>query len=273
MTTQREIERQLERKINQRYKKLHKDSQELIDGFTDEFEETDKKQKEKLSEEEYKKWRKKVVILSVVAGTLIKKLSKLATKANEDSTREIYISMAEAYTIGFNEWAKEFKVKYALNMSLADRKAIETTLRGNRLLPKPRINIPKDLKWNERRMRSALLQSLIKGESMPQLSKRLQNAVDMNRTSSIRNARTMAMHSYNAGQYEAGLEAIDKGIKMEKKWIAHIDNRTRQSHVEINGETVPYDEPFSNGLMFPLDFDGDPAEVYNCRCKLGKVVK
>ena len=238
-----------------------------------EFDDIDEKQKEKLEEDEYKKWRKKYLLYSASSALLIKRLCRLATDSNAKSADIIKRFMPEAYKIGYNGWVNEFNVKYALNMSLADRKAIEHILKGGKLLPAPRVDIPKDLKWNERRMRSALLQSAIKGESIPELSKRLANAVGMNKTSAVRNARTMIMHSHNAGRYEAGLDAIKRGIDMDKEWIAHIDNRTRESHIEINGEIVPFNEPFSNGLMYPQDFDGDPSEVYNCRCRLGYVVK
>lgn len=271
--TEKELLRQLERRINQQYKELDEATRDLIDDFAEDFEPTDKKNKEKLSEQEYKKWRRKFLLQSVVVGTLISKLAKLATKINEESAKEIYKSMGEAYKMGFNGWVKEFNAKYALHLSLADRKAIEHILKGGKILPEPRVDIPKDLRWNERRMRSALMQSVIKGESVPQLSKRLQNAVDMNKTSAVRNARTMINHSHNAGRFEAGLDAIERGIKMDKEWIAHIDDRTRKSHIEMNGEIVPFDEPFSNGLMYPQDLDGDPSEVYNCRCRLGYVLR
>jgi hypothetical protein len=32
-----------------------------------------------------------------------------------------------------------------------------------------------------------------------------------------------------------------------------------------DGETVPYDEPFSNGLMWPHDY-GEPEETCGCNC-------
>ena len=39
--------------------------------------------------------------------------------------------------------------------------------------------------------------------------------------------------------------------------------------VAMNGETVPYDEPFSNGAMWPGDIDNlDAEEVANCQCIL-----
>ena len=50
--------------------------------------------------------------------------------------------------------------------------------------------------------------------------------------------------------------------------MATVDDRTRPSHVDLDGERVPVGEKFSNGLRYPADPDGDPEEVYNCRCTL-----
>lgn len=61
--------------------------------------------------------------------------------------------------------------------------------------------------------------------------------------------------------------AKDAGAKT-KTWHANLDERTRDSHVEIDGETVDIDEVFSNGCSFPGDGTGAPEEVINCRCYL-----
>jgi uncharacterized protein with gpF-like domain len=53
-----------------------------------------------------------------------------------------------------------------------------------------------------------------------------------------------------------------------KVWVATADDRTRESHAELDGEEVLVDEPFSNGLMCPADPTGEPEEVYNCRCTI-----
>lgn len=43
----------------------------------------------------------------------------------------------------------------------------------------------------------------------------------------------------------------------------------KRSHKRLNGERVPIDAKFSNGLMRPCDPDcTDPAEVVNCHCFL-----
>ena len=53
-----------------------------------------------------------------------------------------------------------------------------------------------------------------------------------------------------------------------KTWVVTSSN-PRASHAHMNGETVPYDEPFSNGAMWPGDIDAlDVEEVANCQCVL-----
>lgn len=51
-----------------------------------------------------------------------------------------------------------------------------------------------------------------------------------------------------------------------KTWDVTSGN-PRPSHAAMNGETVPYDERFSNGAMWPGDADAlDAEEVANCQC-------
>lgn len=54
-----------------------------------------------------------------------------------------------------------------------------------------------------------------------------------------------------------------------KTWVAMLDEATRPSHREANGQQVPRNQPFTVGgeqLMFPGDPKGSPAQTYNCRC-------
>jgi SPP1 gp7 family putative phage head morphogenesis protein len=55
----------------------------------------------------------------------------------------------------------------------------------------------------------------------------------------------------------------------KKEWLATMDDRTRPSHAEANGQIVGIDEPFQVGdaeLMHPCDPSGPAEEVINCRC-------
>ena len=58
------------------------------------------------------------------------------------------------------------------------------------------------------------------------------------------------------------------GQNVYKTWVV-TSNNPRASHAAMNGETVQYDEPFSNGAMWPGDIDNlDVEDVANCHCIL-----
>ena len=80
--------------------------------------------------------------------------------------------------------------------------------------------------------------------------------------------RTESVRATNYTQLQA---ADDEVYQMEKTWIAIEDSRTRlsHSHAGVDGQTQDLNEPFTNGLLYPGDPEGDAAEVINCRCTLG----
>lgn len=60
----------------------------------------------------------------------------------------------------------------------------------------------------------------------------------------------------------------DHGDNIYKTWVVTSGN-PRASHAHMNGETVKYDEPFSNGAMWPGDIENlDVEEVAGCQCIL-----
>lgn len=59
-----------------------------------------------------------------------------------------------------------------------------------------------------------------------------------------------------------------RGQNVYKTWVVTSGN-PRASHAMLNGETVQYDDSFSNGAMWPGDVDNlDVEEVANCQCVL-----
>ena len=89
-------------------------------------------------------------------------------------------------------------------------------------------------------------------------------------------ARTEALSSLNAGRKEGFAQLVEKsGVpsdKVVKVWDATGDGRTRDTHIGMDGQSKPLDEPFvsTNGhrLQFPGDASlGAPgAETIQCRC-------
>ncbi|MBA3844530.1 MAG: hypothetical protein H0X39_18260 [Actinobacteria bacterium] len=77
-------------------------------------------------------------------------------------------------------------------------------------------------------------------------------------------ARTAALDATKLGQRLAWEDAAERGLvdrrRLQKTWVGVKDDRERVEHLAMEGETAPFDEPFSNGQMIPGD------DEYNCRC-------
>lgn len=78
-------------------------------------------------------------------------------------------------------------------------------------------------------------------------------------------SRTATLDAYKQGQRLAWQQAQDVGVvpasaHLVKRWVGVMDDRERPSHVAMEGETVPIDDPFSNGQDYPGQGE------FNCRC-------
>lgn len=85
-------------------------------------------------------------------------------------------------------------------------------------------------------------------------------------------ARTESGASVNFGTKET---YRDQGVG-KKEWGSALDDRTRDDHLEADGQIVDIDESFSVGgesLEYPGDPSGDAANVCNCRCFLLPVIE
>lgn len=77
-------------------------------------------------------------------------------------------------------------------------------------------------------------------------------------------ARTESAGALNEGEF---LAAQATGVLATHAWLSQRDGDVRESHVECDAEGfIAMSQPFSNGLMFPGDPDGDAEDVINCRC-------
>lgn len=80
-------------------------------------------------------------------------------------------------------------------------------------------------------------------------------------------ARTESAGALSQGSWDQAKEMGD--LYRTKEWLAFSDAETRETHTACMAEgPVPIDQPFSNGLMYPLDPSGPADEVINCRCVL-----
>ena len=73
----------------------------------------------------------------------------------------------------------------------------------------------------------------------------------------MRIARTETSHAAGFGQREA---AKQSGVVKKKTWLTSRDDRVRDSHAAMEGETVDLDKRYSDGSMYPGEQD------IMCRC-------
>lgn len=172
--------------------------------------------------------------------------------------------------------AKKTREKYIkehggdrVSFSLIDEATVERLQkRGDIKLPHKILDKAKDIKWNIKQMTSKLLAGILNGDSISKIANSFLDIVNNNEASAMRNARTTVTQAENHGRLDSYDNLAGQGVVQKKVWIATPDDRTRESHLEIDGEEVDVDEAFSNELMYPGDPDGDPSEVWNCRCSM-----
>lgn len=156
-----------------------------------------------------------------------------------------------------------------ITFSLVDEKTVKRLVDdGDIELPYKDLDKIKDKRWNTKQMSSKLLQGILNGDPVDKIAQSLIGIVSNNEAAAMRNARTMITGAENRGRQDSYNELDEQGVIQKKKWIATPDDRTRESHLEIDGEEVDIDDKFTNGLDFPGDPSGDPSEVYNCRCTM-----
>ena len=271
---------QLESQISKQYREAYKDVSKKLQDFTRRHKAKDKQmqrdlKKGKITQDQYASWLRGQVFIGqqwtdtkTSLDLSIKNVMTEAAHLSHQKSIDVFVDNAN-YTAFQIE--KDHGFTGGVNFTLYDRKTVSRLmLEDPELLPRRRdINGNKLEAWNTKVIANCVTQSILQGESIDELSKRIarDTCTDAGR-SSLLYARTAMTGAQNAGRVERMKEAEGMGIKVQKQWMSTLDSRTRDSHRDMDGETVDVDEDFSNGLEYPGDFGGDPSEVYNCRCTL-----
>lgn len=198
----------------------------------------------------------------------------------ETATRICYTNkVATAYMNG--QMPQIYKVNYdqidpaavlpGIKYSMVSEETIANLIKDG-TIPQRDLDERKDKTWNTKQIGSTVLQGILQGESIKDISKRLLPIVNKNEASAVRNARTMTTCAENRGRLDRYADYESKGLVMAKVWIATGDDRTRDWHLTLDGQEVARDENFTDGqgneLMYPGDPDAAPETVWNCRCSM-----
>ena len=279
-----ELIRQLEKKLNVEYAQA---TQEVAQKLREYFQSVTEKDRiwhqqlasGEITQKEYNNWRKGQIMMGKRWEELKETLAQDWSNTNAIARSIIEGYTREAYALNHNY--ATFTVERGSNINtsytLYNRHTVEHLMRDNpKILPLPGKRIDdlatqqKIIRWQEGQIQSVTLQAILQGESIPHMAKRIaQTLGEYNHADSVRYARTAMTAAQNAGRHDAYERAESKGIKMRQTWVATLDDRTRDAHRELDGQTVDIDEPFTvDGfeLRYPGDPDGEPYLIWNCRC-------
>ena len=273
---------QMEKRLSAIYSEAQKDIQKKADEYFDKFKKADEEKRKlvkqgKLTDEEYKKWRQGKIMYGKRFTAMKEDVAKQLLNVNQTATAYINGELPEIYTLNYNALADTVDGVGGYSFTLTDADTVRHLATTDKsLLPFRELDPAKDIPWNMKKINGQVLQGIIQGESIPNISKRIMNVQEMNKDAAIRSARTIVTGAENKGRMDSYHRAEQDGIILEKEWIATSDARTRDWHNELDGATKPIDEPFENAIgkiMFPGDPSADGANVYNCRCTLISKVK
>ena len=226
----------IENKLTKNYKKAIRELKSDFNDYTKDFKEQDKKKKKslkagELSQEEYDTWRRNKLMQGTRYQTLLNTLAEDLVNADKTAASIVNGYIPEVYgnAMNYGTYMVENMTMYDTNFALYSRDTVAYLVSKSQLdlLPQSKVDIPKDMKWTRRYLNSAILQGVLQGDSIPKISKRLQEVSDMSRKSAIRNARTMTTSAEAMGRLDSLRRAENLGIYMWKKWSSTLDLRTR----------------------------------------------
>lgn len=270
----------LEKDISSLYAKAAKDMTNKLNNYLANYDQENKDKQGLLENgiitpEEYDDWKKRRMFEITRQKAQIADLTQTMVHADEQAMAMIRDQMPEIYATSYNfggfraeTYADAANMDYT-SFTIYNADAVRILAKEDPdLLPKPKVDIPKDKLWNRNHIQNAIGQGIIQGESLNKIAGRLRSVTDMDNNAALRNARTMVNSAENRGRKEAVERVAADGFVMTQVWSATHDDRTRDSHILLDGTQPNEDGYFDNGLRYPCDPAGDPAEVYNCRCSL-----
>lgn len=120
------------------------------------------------------------------------------------------------------------------------------------------------------KLRHEMAKSIARNETRSELLKRIMKVTGAEERDARRILRTESTRIQSMAQQEAAEEhSRETGRKAFKTWHCIFVN-SRETHMDMDGQTVPIDEEFQSPsgatLMYPGDASAPPEEVINCQC-------
>ncbi len=114
---------------------------------------------------------------------------------------------------------------------------------------------------------------IAQGNSYMEIARNISKLAEISFNNAYRIARTEGGRISTQAQLDNIQESINEGADLLKRWDATLDTRTRQTHLELDGQTIEYNEYFKSsvGEVFAPHQFGIAEQDINCRCRLSSV--
>lgn len=267
--------KQIERRLKSIYKEAEQDIKKKLNEFNEAHKARDAKYRAaveagEMSKEDYQAWLQGQVYQGKAWQNKKAQMAKSLYHANENAMSIVNGSRFDVFAENAN-WA-EYRIAKGIKIDpgfgIYNQQAVaRLVIEQPKLLPPSKVSYPKDMAWNMKKLGRALTQGIIQGEGIEKIAERMSDVTGSSRKAMVLHARTSMTGAQNAGRIY-GMEAAQEfGINVKKQWMATLDDRTRDSHQELDGQVQDVDKPFDSILgpiMYPGDYSADPANVYNC---------
>lgn len=276
----------MQQRIEKTYEQAQRGVKRKLADHTKRFRAEDRAMRLKLkngeiTKEEYERWQRTKVWQGERWQEQLDSITAILTEANRESLDMIMGRRIGVFADGasYQDYVAD-QLGVLGTFTVYDEATVTRLIAEHpSILPKKKIDPAKDKAWNMRQVNNCIVQGIIQGESIETIADRITNVTgSTNRAQMVRTARTAMTGAQNAGRVEAMHNQQQMGIRVQKMWIATLDNKTRDAHADLDGQIVDVDKPFTvsvNGqtmeIMYPGDPSADPSLVYNCRCTLGYV--
>jgi len=168
-------------------------------------------------------------------------------------------------------WAMDNATGLRLSWGMLNLDSLRASFKVSDLANKEMAEALKNYTMSARRkIRQALLDGLAQGKSYQDMARNLKEALNKTYLDAMRIMRTEGQSAQNEAQYDVYLRAEEQGIQGGRVWSATLDERTRDMHAAMDGNTPDSDGLYRlpNGETAPYpSWDGLSAENrINCRC-------
>lgn len=218
---------------------------------------TDDVRKGHITQSEYDLQRAKLILSGDGTLKMRDKIAKAYQAADTKARNIIYDEAPEIYADGHNYGTYNFekKTRTDTKYKLFTKKYVEDLLKSDPDLfyvpseDARKQSESKDWTWNIDKLHSAIIGSLFAEYETWKMAERIRQVGASDLSAAIKSAVTKTTEAENKGRLDAYKRGEEEtSYSVEKIWIATMDERTRASHEAVNGEVMPLDEEFSNGL-------------------------